>query len=96
MSTSSKENPMVILVIVLVLVILALWVKSNGSVPVDNGTAVPTVDVTPDYINPNSPLTYARALTLYKDARIQLGVDCQASPNYVTYKNGTSIMIDNR
>lgn len=44
-------------------------------------------------------LSYQSALELYKDnKRIQLsGADfCQASPNNVMYKNGTSIMIDNR
>lgn len=44
-------------------------------------------------------LSYQSALELYKDnKRIQLsGADfCQVSPNNVMYKNGTSIMIDNR
>lgn len=44
-------------------------------------------------------LSYQSALELYKDnKRIQLsGADfCQASPNNVMYKNGTSIMVDNR
>jgi len=41
-------------------------------------------------------LTYAEALAKYKDYRIQLDERCQASPNNVTYKNGASIMIDNR
>ena len=44
-------------------------------------------------------LSYQNALELYKDnKRIQLsGADfCQASPNNVMYKNGTSVMIDNR
>ena len=41
-------------------------------------------------------LSYAEALAKYKDARIQLDDRCQASPNNVTYKNNTSIMIDNR
>ena len=44
-------------------------------------------------------LSYQKALELYKDnKRIQIsGADfCQVSPNNVVYKNGTSIMIDNR
>jgi len=41
-------------------------------------------------------ISYSQALKKYKDARIQLGIECQAFPNNVTYKNGTSIMIDNR
>jgi hypothetical protein len=44
-------------------------------------------------------LSYQKALEIYKDnTRIQLSGDafCQANPNNVMYKNGTSIMIDNR
>lgn len=44
-------------------------------------------------------MSYQSALETYKGSlRLQLsGADfCQASPNTVTYKNGTSIMIDNR
>ena len=41
-------------------------------------------------------ISYADALIQYKEARIQIDEDCQAFPNNVTYKNGTSIMIDNR
>lgn len=44
-------------------------------------------------------MSYTNALALYKDnLRIQVsGADfCQVTPNNVMYKNGTSIMIDNR
>lgn len=44
-------------------------------------------------------MSYQKALETYKDnKRIQLSGDavCQASPNNVMYKNGTTIMIDNR
>jgi hypothetical protein len=41
-------------------------------------------------------ISYADALIKYKDARIQLNQICQATPNNVTYKNNTNIMIDNR
>lgn len=44
-------------------------------------------------------MSYTNALALYKDnKRIQLSGDsfCQVTPNNVMYKNGTSIMIDNR
>ena len=40
--------------------------------------------------------TYNQALVLYKDKRIQLDTTCQASPNVLTFKNNTKIMIDNR
>jgi len=44
-------------------------------------------------------MSYQKALETYKEGfRLQLsGTDfCQLSPNNVTYKNGTSIMVDNR
>ncbi|MFA5997351.1 MAG: hypothetical protein WC791_02570 [Candidatus Paceibacterota bacterium] len=44
-------------------------------------------------------LSYVQALALYPEKnRIQLtgGTFCQASPTMATFKNGTSIMIDNR
>lgn len=46
---------------------------------------------------PTAPkLSYGDAVVKYADRRIQLDKACQAHPNNVTYKNGTSIMIDNR
>lgn len=47
-------------------------------------------------ITPVSSTSYENALAQYRDRRIQLGTDCQATPSNVTYKNGTSIMVDNR
>ncbi len=41
-------------------------------------------------------MSYAQALETYKDRRIQFDKACQATPNNVTYKNGTKIMLDNR
>jgi len=41
-------------------------------------------------------ISYANALLKYKDARIQLTNVCQAFPQKAVYKNGTTIMIDNR
>lgn len=47
--------------------------------------------------SPSAPaLTYAQALAQYQNARIQIKPDCQVTPNNVTYKNGASIMLDNR
>ncbi|MEN9582623.1 MAG: hypothetical protein RL641_577 [Candidatus Parcubacteria bacterium] len=50
------------------------------------GTSTPT----------GSAMSYTNAVTMYADRRIQLDKTCQARPNNVTYKNGTSIMVDNR
>ena len=41
-------------------------------------------------------LSYATALATYKDARLQLDRTCQASPNLLTFKNGSLLMLDNR
>ena len=41
-------------------------------------------------------MSYAEALTKYKDRRIQFDQACQATPNSMTFKNGTTIMLDNR
>lgn len=57
------------------------------------------LDTTPDKDVATSPavsLSYEQALIKYKDARLQLDKTCQASPDKMTFKNGTSIMIDNR
>ena len=42
------------------------------------------------------PIAYNNALVQYADRRIQLDKNCQATPNNVTYKDNTGIMIDNR
>jgi hypothetical protein len=43
-----------------------------------------------------NPISYDDALIKYANKRIQFDGNCQAFPNTVTYKAGTSIMIDNR
>lgn len=42
------------------------------------------------------PADYGAAVTQYEGRRIQFGQYCNAIPTSVTYKNGTSIMLDNR
>ncbi len=87
------------LVAVLALVIYGLWSMknnptlapgvnfSNPETIVDKGTAVPVT---------TSRNTYEEALLTYQNTRIQLNNNCQATPNNVTYKNNTNVMIDNR
>lgn len=43
-----------------------------------------------------STLTYGEALALYEGKRVQLGMNCQANPSSLTFKNNTKIMVDNR
>ena len=91
------------LIIILVLVGFGLWGLKNYSPSVDNNNENVEVPVqsTSNNVNINNnnaapSLSYAQALAVYKNARIQLDQICRASPNNVTYKNNTSIMIDNR
>jgi len=42
------------------------------------------------------PKTYGDAVEKYGNNRIQFDMYCQANPANNTYKNGTSIMLDNR
>ena len=41
-------------------------------------------------------LTYTQAILQYEGKRMQLDLACQAQPNYLVFKNGTKVMIDNR
>ena len=103
----NKKNYNLIIGLIAIIAIVAL-VRFLGSSPsvtvdkVDNGNQVAvesTEDTTTGSVDVSAPkptITYAQALVKYKDARIQLDTACQASPNNVTYKNNTSIMIDNR
>ncbi len=43
-----------------------------------------------------SPKTYTDLVKTYADRRIQFDINCQAIPGNVTFKNGTTIMLDNR
>lgn len=41
-------------------------------------------------------VTYETLLKQYEGRRIQFDKNCQAIPNQLTFKNGTSVMFDNR
>lgn len=104
---NSGDNPIVVLIIVLVLVAFGFWsLYKNPPTSITNTNQIPVAvnsEGNPIGPNPNvgipnvAPLiSYADALVKYKDARIQLDNNCQANPNNVTFKNNTNIMIDNR
>ena len=42
------------------------------------------------------PQTYAQALARYQNARVQFDAYCQAIPVSLVFKNGATIMLDNR
>ena len=50
----------------------------------------------PPYKDKAKVLSYNEALALYKDKSLQLGADCQATPNVLNFRNRTLIMVDNR
>ncbi len=104
-----NKNTILVIVGLVVIALIVLMVvknkqKTNTAVPVvpdsveqvDDTTTQPTTNKRSTVKTPAASISYQQALVKYKDHRIQLGQDCQATPTNVTYKNGTSIMIDNR
>ena len=96
-----------VIVGIVVVVVIAYFVFGNK--PTGNSVVMttPTVSPTPTLnstqdISANDigagalPISYANALIKYANKRIQLNQNCQATPNNVTYKDNTGIMIDNR
>jgi len=101
--SGKSENPVTILIIVLVLVIFAFWSTKKNSVLAPNSDTNQAVSPVEDVsngsvntVNPTASISYAQALVKYKNARLQLNNICQASPDKMTFKNNTNIMIDNR
>ncbi len=99
----SNKKVIVELAVVLILVGFGLWtLNKNPSSPSDsnvNANQTVTEDTSSGSVNATNPtasISYQNALVQYKDARIQLDKNCQATPNNMTFKNGTNIMIDNR
>lgn len=109
-NTKQIWNIVIIIAIVLIAGLLIRGNKSNNSPEDGNivaGEVEGTEDTTPVTVAPGAgvsatpsaaSLSYAQALAKYKDTRIQLGTDasCNATPNNMTFKNGTTVMIDNR
>jgi hypothetical protein len=100
----------VVAVLVVVAVIIAVKMKKADTTtavqtPADTNAVQVTEDTTDGSVDAPATkgvtpvsISYQNALIKYKDYRIQLapGATCAASPNSVTYKNGATIMIDNR
>ena len=95
-----------IIVAVIVVAVVLIFVFQNKQIvttttvaPVNTVTTEPssTQDISASDIGAGSvSISYANALIKYSDRRIQLNSICQATPNKVTYKDNTGIMIDNR
>ena len=95
------ENPIIILIIVAILAVYGLWLMRNNPVSTVNyNQPIPFVGYTNNnpinIINYVPTSSYGQALLKYGSTRIQFNTTCQATPNNVTYKNSTNIMIDNR
>ena len=92
-----NKNILIGVGIVLVIMILSMINKSNTPSP-NIETADSTLDTSTSTVNtaPQMTISYANALVKYKNFRVQLDERCQGSPDKMTFKNGTSIMVDNR
>lgn len=99
-----------VVIAVAILVVLAVLLRGTGewSGSQSQSTATPTVSpsvsasATPS-VSPKTtikpvpaPSSYGEAVKQYETRRIQFDMYCQANPVNNTYKNGTSIMLDNR
>lgn len=95
-----------IIVVVLIIMLVVRKNKSDvvvGDVTGDQTSLEASEDVSEGSVNdPKTSggtavtLSYQQALTKYADKRIQFNDMCGATPNTVTYKDNTGIMLDNR
>jgi hypothetical protein len=96
-------------VVVILIIVLAVRFKMKDvatDTPVDTTKDMTALESTEDSSTGNIPSTdsagkqvtrsYASALIEFNGRRIQLNDVCAASPTNMTFKNNTSIMIDNR
>ncbi|MEI6400322.1 MAG: hypothetical protein WCO58_02255 [bacterium] len=103
MSNNKKILSTIALIVIIILLAFFVWKQTKQTeTSIDTNISIEStedVDVatTTTSVKPVT-ISYQKALEIYKDKRIQLGATtvCTATPNNVTYKNGTSIMIDNR
>ncbi|MEK7585778.1 MAG: hypothetical protein AAB477_00890 [Patescibacteria group bacterium] len=101
----AKKSPLLIILVAILVVVIGIWIynrQAEVDVDVNSPTVETQIDSTED-IGSTPPtgtvsISYTKALQVYKDKRIQLGVGsgCPAHPRAMTFKNNTTIMIDNR
>ena len=102
MDTQNKNLWIGVGVVLVVVLGLVYWSKSSPA-PVAEENTPAVVDSTEDTgvgsVNTGSgaaSISYANALVKYKNARLQLDKNCQASPDQMTFKNNSYLMVDNR
>jgi hypothetical protein len=97
----STKNMIAWIVVIVVLVVGGYLLYSSNAKTEEEVIVVEpesVEDVTEGSVNKatGSSMKYTDAVAKYADKRIQLDTTCQARPNNVTFKSGTTIMIDNR
>lgn len=104
MENKKNTNLLIGLGVALAIIIVVWFVMGKTPVAKEevNNTQI-AVESTEDLSTPSvralpgaAPLSYTDALVQYKDARLQLDKDCRADLTNSTFKNNSSIMIDNR
>ena len=104
------KNKYVWIVVVVAVVVVAYMMMKNGSqnylpsgeLTLSSPTASPMPGVVKKGTGSSSPSAssapkkYTDLVKEYGDRRIQFDKNCQAVPSFVTFKNGTSVMLDNR
>jgi len=105
MSKGMKKTWIIVLVIAIAIV---LWLQNGGSgqylgvndsaSPAPEATAAPAAKASKPKAAAPTPdtRTYSQMVQQYGSNRIQFDDRCQASPTSVTFKQGASIMLDNR
>jgi hypothetical protein len=96
-----KNKRLWVLLGVVVVVLMVFWIiqsrhhnsTSSQNTSANSQTNTPTPQPTPP---PSNNAAYNQALVTYTSRRIQFQQSCQAVPNVVVYKTGTTIMLDNR
>jgi cytoskeletal protein RodZ len=100
MESEKSKNMWIVVAVVVILAGLGLWMMNKNSAPEMADNSQESVeDLSEGSINASSPaasISYQNALVKYKNARLQLDKTCQASPDKMTFKDGTDIMVDNR
>ena len=89
---------------VVVLVVVALLLRNRQVVkPANNQvsssasqSSVPATQTAESSSSATVDKTYGQLVNQYVGNRIQFADTCQASPNNMVFKNGTTIMLDNR
>ncbi|KKW02275.1 MAG: hypothetical protein UY36_C0009G0010 [Parcubacteria group bacterium GW2011_GWA1_49_11] len=95
--------------VIIVLVILGgvWWMNTRNLTPTSSNltgaSASPTVSAnavkasgTKKTSSPTPAMSYTQMVAQYGSNRIQFGEDCQTVPESAVFKNGTTIMLDNR